>query len=102
MKGNVQNNYHNATKADKLVSSEQFLAWAWLVKAKGHSCLSKNELLPKPFTKKKTNKSANNDRKQPIFYSLFTTCYIYKYFIGDLHRGPWRRGSHGGLPILRM
>ena len=30
-----------------------FLAWAWLAKAKGHSCHTKNQLLPKTFTKKK-------------------------------------------------
>ena len=36
----------------------QFLAWAWLAKGKGHSCHTKNQLLPKPFTKKKTSKSA--------------------------------------------
>ena len=40
--------------------------------------------------------------KQLIFYSLFTICYIYKYFIDYLHRSPWHRGSHGGLSILRM
>ena len=36
------------------------------------------------------------------FYSLFTTCYICKYFIGVLHRCPWRSGSHDGLSNLRM
>ena len=34
-----------------------FLAWAWLAKAKGHSCHTKNQFLPKPFTEK-TSKSA--------------------------------------------
>ena len=29
-----------------------FLAWAWLAKAKGHSCHTKIQLLPKPFTEK--------------------------------------------------
>ena len=33
-----------------------FLAWPWLAKAKGHSCHTKNQLLPKPFTEKKTVK----------------------------------------------
>ena len=28
------------------------LAWAWLAKAKGHSCHTKNQLLPKPFAEK--------------------------------------------------
>ena len=35
-------------------------------------------------------------------YSLFTTSYIYKYFIRYLCRCPWRYRSHGGLLILRM
>ena len=30
-----------------------FLAWAWLAKAKDHSCHTKNQLLPKLFTEKK-------------------------------------------------
>ena len=32
------------------------------------------------------------------------TCYtcICKYFIGNLHRCPWRSGSDGGLSKLRM
>ena len=32
--------------------SPSFLAWAWLAKAKGHSYHTKNQLLPKPFTKR--------------------------------------------------
>ena len=36
---------------------DRFLAWAWLAKAKGHSCHTKNQLVPKPFTEK-TSKSA--------------------------------------------
>ena len=31
----------------------RFLAWALLAKAKGHSCHTKNQLLPKLFTEKK-------------------------------------------------
>ena len=35
-----------------------FLSWAWLAKAKGHSCHTRNQLLPKPFTKNKPSKNA--------------------------------------------
>ena len=31
----------------------RFLAWAWLAKAKGHSCHTKKSTLAKTFTKKK-------------------------------------------------
>ena len=38
---------------------ELFLAWAWLAKAKGHSCHTKNSTLAKTFTEK-TSKSAKH------------------------------------------
>ena len=32
--------------------ADLFLAWAWLAKAKGHSCHTKKSTLAKPFTEK--------------------------------------------------
>ena len=34
------------------VGLSPFLAWAWLAKAKGHSCHTKNSTLAKTFTEK--------------------------------------------------
>ena len=36
----------------RLYQETWFLAWAWLAKAKGHSCHTKNSTLAKTFTKK--------------------------------------------------
>ena len=45
-----------------------FLAWAWLAKAKGHSCHTKNQLLPKTFTKKKKKTSKSAKYPWPLRY----------------------------------
>ena len=47
-----------------------FLAWAWLAKAKGHSCHTKKSTLAKVFTEKKTSKSAKFHR--PLRYEKMT------------------------------
>ena len=39
------------------------MAWAWLAKAKGHSCHTKKSTLAKIFTKKKTSKSVKYHRQ---------------------------------------
>ena len=49
---------------------EVFLAWAWLAKAKCHSCHTKNQPLPKQL-RKKTSKSAKHachyaTKKRPV------------------------------------
>ena len=53
-----------------------FLAWAWLAKAKGHSCDTKKSTLAKVFTKKKTSKSAKYHRplryeKRPVKITMY-------------------------------
>ena len=47
--------YDSASQTDLQASQMlfPFLAWAWLAKAKHHSCHTKNQLLPKPFTENK-------------------------------------------------
>ena len=52
-----------------------FLAWAWLAKAKGHSCHTKKSTLAKIFTKK-TSKSAKYHRplrheKRPVKITMY-------------------------------
>ena len=42
-----------------------FLAWAWLAKAKGHSCHTKHQLLPKSFSEKKKKKKRVKVRRTP-------------------------------------
>ena len=44
--------YTRRCEAKTLLKGIVFLAWAWLSKAKGHSCHTKNHILPKPFTEK--------------------------------------------------
>ena len=52
-----------------------FLAWAWLAKAKGHSCHTKKSTLAKVFTKK-TSKSAKHPchyatKKRPVKITMY-------------------------------
>ena len=55
-----------ALPKEKMSVKLAFLAWAWLAKAKGHSCHTKKSTLAKIFTKKKTSKSAKYHR--PLRY----------------------------------
>ena len=55
--------------------STHFLAWAWLSKAKGHSCHTKKSTLAKIFTKK-TSKNAKYHRplryeKRPVKITMY-------------------------------
>ena len=52
------------------------LAWAWLVKAKGHSCHTKKSTLAKTFTEKKTSKSAKHachyaTKERPVKITMY-------------------------------
>ena len=52
-----------------------FLAWAWLAKAKGHSCHTKKSTLAKTFTKKKRVKvqstPATTLQKRPVKITMY-------------------------------
>ena len=53
-----------------------FLAWAWLSKAKGHSCHTKKSTLAKTFSEKKTSKSAKHachyaTKERPVKITMY-------------------------------
>ena len=53
-----------------------FLAWAWLAKAKGHSCHTKKSTLAKVFTKKKRVKVRSTTghyatKKRPVKITMY-------------------------------
>ena len=54
----------------------QFLAWAWLAKAKGHSCHTKKSTLAKIFTEKKRVKVRSitghyATKKRPVKITMY-------------------------------
>ena len=56
--------------------SSVFLAWAWLAKAIGHSCHTKNQLLPKPFTGKKRVKVRSSPGHKATKRSVEITMHL--------------------------
>ena len=58
-----------------MIVCAKLLAWAWLAKAKGHSCHTKKSTLAKPFTEK-TSKSAKHachyaTKERPVKITMY-------------------------------